>query len=100
MVKKIMMSVTMMKTMIVVSHVSFQLGQVTLLPSRRTSEKNLIGFSRRFGAALASLLVFSAIRYSLRFDPRDQSIWRLNLLAGVEGLEPPTYGFGDRRSTS
>ncbi len=29
--------------------------------------------------------------------PRDQVAWGA---AGAEGLEPPAYGFGDRRSTS
>src|SRR5437588_10393898 len=38
---------TMMKTITVVSQVSFQLGQVTLLISRRTSWKNCIGETRR-----------------------------------------------------
>src|SRR5581483_1106525 len=41
---------TMMKTITVVSHVSFQLGQVTLLISRRTSCRNCSGETRRRGA--------------------------------------------------
>src|SRR3569833_4672582 len=45
---------TMMKTITVVSHVSFQLGQVTLLISRRTSWKNCSGETRRRGADDAS----------------------------------------------
>src|ERR1700749_2482964 len=52
---------TMMKTIMVVSQVSFQLGQVTLLISRRTSWKNCTGETRRRttgASASASLSVF------------------------------------------
>jgi hypothetical protein len=35
-----------------------------------------------------------------RQTERLTSLDRLIKVAGAEGLEPPTYGFGDRRSTN
>src|SRR3569833_2712044 len=54
---------TMMKTITVVSHVSFQLGQVTLLISRRTSWKNCSGETRRRGADDASASVSTSVLF-------------------------------------
>src|ERR1700679_738533 len=60
---------TMMKTIIVVSQVSFQLGQVTFLRSRFTCWKNSMGVVRRAGGASTPsvssvFLITSAITYS------------------------------------
>src|SRR3954467_11183040 len=45
---------TMMKTIMVVSQVSFQLGHVTLLISRRTSWRNCSGEVRRRGTGASA----------------------------------------------
>ena len=64
-----------MNTMLVVIMVSRRVGQVTLATSALTSRTNSIGF----------FVVMIAI---------------LQIMAGAEGLEPTTLGFGDRCSTN
>src|SRR5258708_24568947 len=87
-----MVSPTMMNTIMVVSQVSFQLGQVTLLISRRTSWKNCSGDVRRRAtgaSASASITCFFVT----------STISTLQTVAGAGGLAPTTLGFGDRLST-
>src|ERR1700709_1823515 len=112
---------TMMKTIVEVSQVSFQLGHVTFETSRRTSPKNASGLRRARGGAGRSLpapvvvfFVASAICFSINplnffglplrclrpFFGLPLRCLRPFKLAGVEGLEPTAYGFGDRRSTN
>ena len=82
--KKIDMRVTNTNTMPVVIAVSFRVGQVTFAVSCRTCLKNWTGL----------VLAMST----------NQIVGRRNAdragVAGVEGLEPPAFGFGDRRSTN
>jgi hypothetical protein len=81
----------MMKTMAVVIKVSRRLGHVTFCASARTSCMNLKGLIRAISIAAAPLPP-RLKSDELRFLPS------LLCLAGVEGLEPPTPGFGDRCS--
>src|SRR5579863_2929561 len=94
--KNTIVTPTMMNTSMVVSHVSRQLGHVTLLPSRRTSRKNASAPPRVRAGAGNSLPALSAV--AVFFVSAITSFVRR--LAGVEGLEPTAYGFGDRRSTN
>src|SRR5882757_7618362 len=77
---------TMMNTIMVVSQVSFQLGQVTLLISRRTSVKNCIGETRRRAtgaSASVSVTVFfvtSAISTLQQWQERGDSNPRPSVL--------------------
>jgi hypothetical protein len=41
--------------------------------------------------------LFSSFRFPI---PVSRFPASLSKMAGVEGFEPPTYGFGDRRSTN
>ena len=84
----------MMKTIMVVSQVSFQLGQVTFFISRRTCWKNSIGADAARGRGRFRVRCHTPIFLS----PQPFQLF-LNL-AGVEGLEPTALGFGDRCSTS
>src|SRR5581483_12440975 len=98
---------TMTKTMAVVIAVSRRDGQVTLRVSSRTSWRNLNGeiaihpspdlnFSFRRSRALpASYRCRQPSWLVLQPDRASSPSLRL---AGVEGLEPPTPGFGDRCS--
>ena len=47
-------------------------------------------------------MVPNQVRYqtALHLDIRFFNFNKFNYLAGVEGLEPPAHGFGDRRSTN
>ena len=78
-------SAAMANTRPVVTSVSLRDGQVTLATSLRTSRTNFAGLN-----ATPLMLLGLAFREP-RIDRRR--------LAGVEGLEPPTSGFGDRRSS-
>ena len=80
----------MMKTIIVVSQVSFQLGHVTFEASRRTSRKNCSGLPRRRAGAGKSLPA-SVRRLFRRVSHSFLSF--LRQLAGVEGLEPTALRF-------
>ena len=68
----------------VVTSVSCRLGHVTLAASARTSRTNFAGAN-----AKSRILVKAGKRGRGENDK----------LAGVEGLEPPASGFGDRRSS-
>ena len=89
----------MMKTMTVVSHVSFQVGHVTFS----------IAFAPDFAEELNDPVRLYRRRSGQVFARAVRSLFRrlghavnpfLCHLAGVEGLEPTAYGFGDRRSTN
>src|SRR3982751_5236130 len=69
-------------TTIVVPITSSRVGKLTFRISVRTSDRNSLAFVHQF-IAWASISKF----------------YRLKRLAGQEGFEPPTFGFGDRRST-
>src|SRR5262245_10049210 len=69
----------------VVPWTSFRLGQVVRLSSTITSERNCRTFRNQS---------FMALRPSSKFPDAGS-----HALAGQEGLEPPTSGFGDRRSS-
>ncbi len=85
---------TMTKTIAVVTMVSLRVGHVTREISWRTSSMNFVGLvfaitylhSDNFGTQIYMALVAAGFQNAV--------------LAGVEGLEPPTPGFGDRCSTS
>ena len=79
--KNTMASTTMMKTMMVVSIVSFQ---------RRPGD--LGGFLAHFLKELERVRLGHLV---IRFLPSSDVS-----MAGAEGLEPPACGFGDRRSTN
>src|SRR4029078_11177524 len=79
----------MTNTMPVVIAVSRRLGHVTFCASARTSCMNLKGLIR----AMALLPRFARLKCS-----DNDFLPSLLCLAGVEGLEPPTPGFGDRCS--
>ena len=89
-------SATMTNTMTVVCTVSLRDGQVTLLVSCRTSRKNLAGFIP------VVFHLFEVAGYALPVTCRSSrsSSAPTACLAGLEGLEPPTPGFGDRCSTN
>ena len=77
---------------------SIQLGHVTLDISLLTSLRNFFEFSTMF-TMLAAYAIYRYILcqlYSFVYY-RHQSLLKL---AGQEGLEPPTAGFGDRCSTN
>jgi hypothetical protein len=84
-----------MKTMIVVTMVSFRVGHVTFAVSARTCCINSNG------------LVFAILEFKNLCDLRRHAALQSiepnrppePPLAGVEGLEPPTPGFGDRCSS-
>src|SRR6266566_8055626 len=87
--------------MAVVIAVSRRVGQVTFCVSSRTSCMNL----NMFGLAMIGLPEDRRRRTGYRYRPIF-SLFRLLssvfcplLLAGVEGLQPPTPGFGDRCSS-
>ena len=89
----------MMKTMIVVRYVSFQLGQVTFQSLRDKPRDGTATRPVRFtgtaaGKSLPALSAVFFVASATLLNPF------LRHLAGVEGLEPPAYGFGDRRSTN
>src|SRR6516162_9199941 len=105
--KNTAVTTTMTNTMAVVIAVSRRVGQVTFWASVRTSCKNLHGLifamipaaawsgvGRSPGEPLA-LQALSATRYIGRLQVNSAH----SSLAGVEGLEPPTPGFGDRCSS-
>src|SRR5579875_2389448 len=85
--KNVAASATMANTSAVVINVSRRVGQEILATSLRTSRMNLVGLS-----ATLYCILRSAIQ---RADPACAAAD----LAGEEGLEPPTSGFGDRRSS-
>src|SRR3954449_6983892 len=97
---------TITNTMAVVMAVSRRDGQVTFSVSSRTSWKNLKGlvfaipilslYFRRFAAPFTGKGRSAAGPRLCYRDLRPSLI----TLAGVEGLEPPTPGFGDRCSTN
>src|SRR5437016_14346945 len=77
-------------TTVVVPTSSFRDGQETLFSSFRTSRTNS-----------TPLLMRSLILSKNSFiDRQSCGAPPLKDLAGQEGLEPPTCGFGDRRSTN
>ena len=92
--------IDMMNTMTVVMIVSRRLGQVTFDTSVRTCCRN------SKGSFSPSLFLTHEIR---SIPPRVKLQYRVRLavvakprpltVAGVEGLEPPTPGFGDRCSS-
>ncbi len=88
-----------MKTIKAATPVSFLVGQVTLEDSCLTCLINSAGLaisipffnpSLSFAARLACGLC-GGLRHT---GPKGKSV------AGAEGLEPSTFGFGDRRSAS
>ena len=92
--KKIEAIATMTNTMAVVIAVSRRVGQVTFWPSARTSCRNLNGLI----FAMTYLIAGNGLGCKLLTFPDFLNRARLRL-AGVEGLEPPTPGFGDRCSS-
>src|SRR5690349_2514642 len=76
----------MANTSPVVTRVSLRDGQVTLLISLRTSRTNFAGS------------IATPLPPSDRMNRMRSKVLGLRL-AGVEGLEPPASGFGDRRSS-
>src|SRR5665811_1855816 len=84
-------------------------GHVTLLISVRTSLRKRVGRPRREGAAPATGLVVFGAATALAGTFAEVFVVVvlaivlrmpfLERLAGQEGFEPPTSGFGDRRST-
>jgi hypothetical protein len=98
---------TITKTIAVVTTVSLRVGQVTRETSCRTSSKNLTGlvFAMIYPRSnrIATPTHMASHPACFQNDRIGRST-RLELarlgLAGVEGLEPPTPGFGDRCSTS
>jgi hypothetical protein len=107
--KNTMVSATMMNTITVVSQVSFQLGQVTsrrlcLRTCRINSPGLTLGHSAKILVSTntdprpersGSMILMSGLRPFRADSPAAQVP-----VAGVEGLEPPALGFGDRCSTS
>src|SRR5512146_1472668 len=111
-----------MMTTNVVPSTSLRPGQLTFFISTQTSRKKsrVVGHHSRIGFMLASLAGNRNSEIGNRFPDRPclarfvplASSLRLPIpdyrfpipdsrpLAGVEGFEPPTYGFGDRRSTN
>jgi hypothetical protein len=81
----------------VVPVISFRDGQETFFISSRTSVKNdFKRVHREVTYSVAAVVTFPPIRR--RTAPlRGPSYMTL---AGLEGLEPPTLGFGDRCSTN
>src|SRR4249919_3306168 len=75
--------------MMVVITVSLRVGQVTLETSVRTCCRNSNGF----------VLAISILVRGGRTDRAQPRLLRPKNVAGVEGLEPPTPGFGDRCSS-
>ena len=66
------------------------------MSSRRRSSEVII--LPPFGTALLSKLLSNSIRQQA--GRPGKADFRYEILAGAEGFEPPTYGFGDRRSSS
>src|SRR5689334_4411313 len=104
----------MMNTIKVVIMVSRRVGHVTFWVSERTSWRNLNGLT--FAISTCALLVLGhvldgpparsgrsvlfAVIYTLDFRKSPSpGLKAISSLAGVEGLEPPTPGFGDRCSS-
>src|ERR1700761_4687037 len=85
----------MANTRPVVTSVSLRLGQVTLATSALTSRTNFAGWNATFVKSFDDRQARS--RCPGRSGPGLLS--RNRELAGVEGLEPPASGFGDRRSS-
>src|SRR5512135_3273258 len=82
-------------TMIVVITVSRRVGQVTLDTSVRTCCRN----SKGFVLAISNPCRLKT-SFRLVFAPAPSPLGaKLLTVAGVEGLEPPTPGFGDRCSS-
>src|SRR3990170_7202517 len=86
--KKSAAATDMSSTMTVVIMVSRRVGQVTLATSVRTCCRNSKGLV---------LAIFSPCRG--KPPPASCLPARASVVAGVEGLEPPTPGFGDRCSS-
>ena len=86
--KKIAVSDAMAATRPVVIRVVRRDGQVTLVTSARTSRRNFAG--------LAATIHLHTYRLD---EPRRSGARTRERLAGAEGLEPATSGFGDRRSS-
>ena len=63
-----------------------------ILNSREWLTPGLVGMDAKLRKA--KKLIF---RISSHGDPDDKRLWEV---AGAEGLEPPTVGFGDRCSTN
>ena len=83
-------------TMAVVTSVSLRVGQVTLRSSWRTCADELA--ERGCVLVVVCLAAVSdCVQPSVAAAPFPR---RCDQLAGVEGLEPPTPGFGDRCSTN
>ncbi len=82
------MKVTIMMTIMVLVIVSLREGQVTFDTSCRTWRRNSIGDALTIQSS-------RSVKISIRLGSNSHVI-----VAGVEGLEPPTSGFGDRRSTN
>src|SRR5579863_403263 len=81
----------------VVTSVSLREGQVTLATSLRTSRTNFAG-SNATPLMLLKSPSLGQVGRTGDAAPGRHPRGRLGL-AGVEGLEPPTSGFGDRRSS-
>src|ERR1700677_2365110 len=91
----------MANTSAVVTNVSLRDGQVTLVISTRTSRANFSG-SNATNTALPkprTNICITTIRHHGNPRPPAAPLVKPGTLAGVEGLEPPTSGFGDRRSS-
>src|SRR5262249_55163937 len=112
--KKTAAAADMMNTIRVVIMVSRRVGHVTLLVSDRTSCRNLNGLTfaisisalpclrtraRRTARNVGPVRHFAVI-YTREFRKSPSpGLKAISSLAGVEGLEPPTPGFGDRCSS-
>src|SRR5262245_50827723 len=84
-------AIDIMRTAAVVTTVSLRVGQVTLDTSVRTCWRNSKGFIT---------YIPNLCRIDLPRSPASPRTFELpRLVAGVEGLEPPTPGFGDRCSS-
>src|SRR5665213_361030 len=95
----------MPNTSAVVTMVSLRDGQVTLATSARTSRANFNGSNATITALPETTAHASRGFTSGEFRQDENSanasrhVRPPGTLAGVEGLEPATSGFGDRRSS-
>ena len=90
-------NVDIIMTRIVEPFNSIQLGHVTLDISLLTSLKNFFAFSISFAMFATSLCKKSNYTTNLNITGKSENPRKL---AGQEGFEPPTAGFGDRCSTN
>ena len=94
--KKAKITLVTITTTVVVT-TSLRGGKLTFLISERTSVRNVRALLIHAISSLSTVVVYPLVEFTAAAAVVKRSAQKL---AGQEGFEPPTFGFGDRRSTN